>query len=88
MAKKTQPTINQSLMYQVGALGSKPVIDYSAMFDPALVEANKMLNEAQVKSEKLINAMPAGVNISKVPEELRGQAVSYTHLTLPTIYSV
>lgn len=75
MAKKT--INNPDFFFQVGALGSKPVVDYSAIFNPALEKINKQLEVAQAKSDALINAMPAGVNISEVPKELQPQITTF-----------
>ena len=52
--------------------------DYAKLLtEPAVKATNDMLKVQRVKTEALMAAMPAGVNISKVPEELRGKVTEY-----------
>ena len=52
--------------------------DYAKLLtQPFVDEMNKNLEAQKLKTEALIATMPAGVNIAKVPEELRGQVTSY-----------
>jgi len=52
--------------------------DYAKLLtEPAVKAVGEMLKVQRVKTEALMAAMPAGVNISKVPEELRGKVTEY-----------
>jgi hypothetical protein len=52
--------------------------DYAKLLtEPAVKAIGDMLKVQRVKTEALMAAMPAGVNISKVPEELRGKVTAY-----------
>jgi hypothetical protein len=52
--------------------------DYATMLtQPFVDEMNKNLETQRLKTEALIATMPAGVNISKVPEELQGIVTDY-----------
>ena len=52
--------------------------DYASLLtQPFVDEMNKNLEAQKLKTEALIATMPAGVNIAKVPEELRGQVTDY-----------
>tara|TARA_R100000315_G_C5233064_1_gene144118 strand:+ start:492 stop:2933 length:2442 start_codon:yes stop_codon:yes gene_type:complete len=52
--------------------------DYAKLLtEPAVKAMGDMLKTQRVKTEALMAAMPAGVNISKVPEELRGKVTAY-----------
>ena len=44
--------------------------------------------EAKVKAKELLERVGLGDRMTHYPSQLSGGAVSYTHLTLPTIYSV
>ena len=52
--------------------------DYAKLLtQPFVDEMNKNLETQRLKTEALIATMPAGVNISKVPEELQGVVTDY-----------
>ena len=71
---------NQSLIQQSDKMYASmaDTTDYAKLLtQPFVDEMNKNLETQRLKTEALIATMPAGVNISKVPEELRGQVTSY-----------
>ena len=52
-------------------------IDYSKALDPLAKKVETRVKESKAKTEALINSMPQGVAIDKVPEELRGQVTDF-----------
>ena len=65
--------------YKIGRGSADRVktIDYSKALQPTVDRVNKMAQESKAKTEALINNMPQGVPIEKVPEELRGQVTEF-----------
>ena len=65
--------------FEIGKGGASRIktVDYGRALDPIVDKVNKMAEESKAKTEALINAMPQGVPIDKVPEELRGQVTEF-----------
>jgi len=65
--------------YKIGRGSADRVktIDYSKALQPTVDRVNKMAQESKAKTEALINNMPQGVPIEKVPEELRSQVTEF-----------
>jgi hypothetical protein len=65
-------------LFQIGYGGGPPkAIDYSKALDPLAQKINTRLKETKAKTDALINNMPQGVPIDKVPEQLRGQVTDF-----------
>ena len=65
-------------LFQIGYGGGPPkAIDYSKALDPLAQKINTRLKETKAKTDALINNMPQGVPINKVPEQLRGQVTDF-----------
>ena len=65
-------------LFQIGYGGGAPkAIDYSKALDPLAQKINTRLKESKAKTDALINNMPQGVPIDKVPEQLRGQVTDF-----------
>ena len=65
--------------FEIGRGGASRVrkIDYSKALDPLAKKIETRVKESKAKTEALINSMPQGVAIDKVPEELRGQVTDF-----------
>ena len=65
--------------FEIGRAGAGRVkkIDYSKALDPLAQKVETRVKESKAKTEALINSMPQGVAIDKVPEELRGQVTDF-----------
>ena len=65
--------------FEIGRAGAGRVkkIDYSKALDPLAQKVEARVKESKAKTEALINSMPQGVAIDKVPEELRGQVTDF-----------
>ena len=65
--------------FEIGKGGASSVktVDYSKGLEPIVDKFNKMAEESKAKTEALVAAMPQGVAIDKVPEELRGEVTSF-----------
>ena len=59
--------------FEIGRAGAGRVkkIDYSKALDPLAQKVETRVKESKAKTEALINSMPQGVAIDKVPEDLR-----------------
>jgi hypothetical protein len=65
-------------LFQIGYGGGPPkAIDYSKALDPLANKIGARLKESKAKTDALINNMPQGVPIDKVPEQLRGQVTDF-----------
>ena len=65
-------------LFQIGYGGGAPkAIDYSKALDPLANKISARLKESKAKTDVLINNMPQGVPIDKVPEQLRGQVTDF-----------
>lgn len=65
-------------LFQIGYGGGPPkAIDYSKALDPLANKINARLKESKAKTDALINNMPQGVPIDKVPEQLRKQVTDF-----------
>ena len=65
-------------LFQIGYGGGAPkAIDYSKALDPLAQKISAKLKESKAKTDALINNMPQGVPIDKVPEQLRGQVTDF-----------
>ena len=65
-------------LFQIGYGGGPPkAIDYSKALDPLAEKITTRLKESKAKTDALINNMPQGVPIDKVPEQLRGQVTDF-----------
>tara|TARA_R110001599_G_scaffold350871_1_gene581646 strand:+ start:443 stop:1624 length:1182 start_codon:yes stop_codon:yes gene_type:complete len=65
-------------LFQIGYGGGAPkAIDYSKALDPLANKISARLKESKAKTDALINNMPQGVPIDKVPEQLRGQVTDF-----------
>jgi hypothetical protein len=65
-------------LFQIGYGGGPPkAIDYSKALDPLAEKIGAKLKESKAKTDALINNMPQGVPIDKVPEQLRGQVTDF-----------
>ena len=65
-------------LFQIGYGGGPPkAIDYSKALDPLAKKIGAKLKESKAKTDTLINNMPQGVPIDKVPEQLRGQVTDF-----------
>lgn len=65
-------------LFQIGYGGGAPkAIDYSKALDPLANKISARLKESKAKTDALINNMPQGVPIDKVPEQLRGQVTYF-----------
>ena len=65
--------------FEIGRSGASRArkIDYSKALDPLAKKVETRVKESKAKTEALINSMPQGVAIDKVPEELRGQVTDF-----------
>ena len=65
--------------FEIGRGGTSRArkIDYSKALDPLAQKVEARVKESKAKTEALINSMPQGVAIDKVPEELRGQVTDF-----------
>ena len=65
--------------FEIGRAGAGRVkkIDYSKALDPLAKKIETRVKESKAKTEVLINSMPQGVAIDKVPEDLRGQVTDF-----------
>jgi len=65
--------------FEIGRSGASRArkIDYSKALDPLAKKIETRVKESKAKTEALINSMPQGVAIDKVPEELRGQVTDF-----------
>ena len=65
--------------FEIGRGGASRArkIDYSKALDPLAKKIETRVKESKAKTEALINSMPQGVAIDKVPEELRGQVTDF-----------
>ena len=65
--------------FEIGRGGTSRArkIDYSKALDPLAKKIETRVKESKAKTEALINSMPQGVAIDKVPEELRGQVTDF-----------
>ena len=65
--------------FEIGRGGASRLrkIDYSKALDPLAKKIETRVKESKAKTEALINSMPQGVAIDKVPEELRGQVTDF-----------
>ena len=65
--------------FEIGKAGAGRAkrIDYSKALDPLAQKIQTRVKESKAKTEALINSMPQGVAIDKVPEELRGQVTDF-----------
>lgn len=63
--------------YEIGRAGRERKVDYSKVFDSTIKAVETKLADSKLKTEELINKMPQGVPIDKVPEELRGQVTAF-----------
>ena len=65
--------------FEIGRGGASRTkkIDYSKALDPLAKKVETRVKESKAKTEALINSMPQGVAIDKVPEELRGQVTDF-----------
>lgn len=65
--------------FEIGRAGAGRVkkIDYSKALDPLAKKVETRVKESKAKTEALINSMPQGVAIDKVPEDLRGQVTDF-----------
>ena len=65
--------------FEIGRAGAGRVkkIDYSKALDPLAKKVQTRVAQSKAKTEALINSMPQGVAIDKVPEELRGQVTDF-----------
>ena len=71
---------NQTLIRQAEKMyGSMTdTTDYASLLtQPFVDQMEKNLKEQEEKTEAAMATMPAGVNIDKVPEELRGIVTNY-----------
>ena len=73
---------NENMYYKIGFGGGAPEIDtkmknYSAAFQPIVTALNKQLQSSLTKTQELLEKMPNGVAIDKVPEELRAQTTEF-----------
>ena len=65
-------------LFQIGYGGGPPkAIDYSKALDPLAQKITTRVKESKAKTDVLINNMPQGVPIDKVPEQLRGQVTDF-----------
>jgi len=65
-------------LFQIGYGGGPPkAIDYSKALDPLAEKITTRVKESKAKTDVLINNMPQGVPIDKVPEQLRGQVTDF-----------
>jgi len=65
-------------LFQIGYGGGPPkAIDYSKALDPLAKKITTRVKETKAKTDVLINNMPQGVPIDKVPEQLRGQVTDF-----------
>jgi hypothetical protein len=65
-------------LFQIGYGGGPPkAIDYSKALDPLAEKITTRVKESKAKTDALINNMPQGVPIDKVPEQLRGQVTDF-----------
>ena len=65
-------------LFQIGYGGGPPkAIDYSKALDPLAEKITTKVKESKAKTDVLINNMPQGVRIDKVPEQLRGQVTDF-----------
>ena len=65
-------------LFQIGYGGGPPkAIDYSKALDPLAKKITTRVKETKAKTDALINNMPQGVPIDKVPEQLRGQVTDF-----------
>jgi len=65
-------------LFQIGYGGGPPkAIDYSKALDPLAEKITTKVKESKAKTDVLINNMPQGVPIDKVPEQLRGQVTDF-----------
>jgi len=65
-------------LFQIGYGGGPPkAIDYSKALDPLVNKISAKIKESKAKTDALINNMPQGVPIDKVPEQLRGQVTDF-----------
>jgi hypothetical protein len=65
-------------LFQIGYGGGPPkAIDYSKALDPLAQKITNRVKESKAKTDALINNMPQGVPIDKVPEQLRGQVTDF-----------
>ena len=65
-------------LFQIGYGGGPPkAIDYSKALDPLAEKITTRVKETKAKTDALINNMPQGVPIDKVPEQLRGQVTDF-----------
>ena len=72
--------INMAIdFFEIGRSGASRTrkIDYSKALDPLAKKIETRVKESKAKTEALINSMPQGVAIDKVPEELRGQVTDF-----------
>jgi hypothetical protein len=65
--------------FEIGKAGAGRAkrIDYSKALDPLAKKVQTRVAQSKAKTEALINSMPQGVAIDKVPEELRGQVTDF-----------
>ena len=65
--------------FEIGKAGAGRAkrIDYSKALDPLAQKIQTRVKESKAKTEALINSMPQGVAIDKVPEGLRGQVTDF-----------
>jgi hypothetical protein len=65
--------------FEIGKAGASRTkrIDYSKALDPLAKKVQTRVAQSKAKTEALINSMPQGVAIDKVPEELRGQVTDF-----------
>ena len=65
--------------FEIGRAGAGRAkrIDYSKALDPLAKKVQTRVAQSKAKTEALINSMPQGVAIDKVPEELRGQVTDF-----------
>ncbi len=73
---------NENIYYKIGFGGGAPEIDtkmknYSAAFQPIVTALNKQLQSSLTKTQELLEKMPNGIAIDKVPEELRAQTTEF-----------
>ncbi len=73
---------NENIYYKIGFGEGAPEIDtkmknYSAAFQPIVTALNKQLQSSLTKTQELLEKMPNGVAIDKVPEELRAQTTEF-----------